>query len=73
MRGRMGLRVLGLPQGTSMIRSCSGDTVTRNADEKRLTECQFADDGALLASTRSGAEVAVKEYQTGVPLHLILT
>ena len=28
-----------------------------------LTECLFADDGALLASTRSGAEAAVCAYQ----------
>ena len=31
---------------------------TRNACERRVTECQFADDSALLASTRSGAENA---------------
>ena len=35
----------------------------RNADESRLTECLFADDGALLATTRSGAERAVQMYQ----------
>ncbi len=28
-----------------------------------LTECLFADDGALLATTRAGAERAVREYQ----------
>ena len=35
----------------------------RNADVSMLTECLFADDGALLASTRSGAERAMSEYQ----------
>ncbi len=34
---------------------------TRNAREVNITECQFADDGALLASTR--AEKAVRVYQ----------
>ena len=38
-------------------------TYTRNAVEATLTECQFADDGALLAASRSGAERAVQEYQ----------
>jgi hypothetical protein len=37
--------------------------VVRNASERRITECQFADDGALLASTRPGAEKAALEYQ----------
>ena len=36
---------------------------TRNASMRVLTECLFADDGALLASTRPGAERAVREYQ----------
>ena len=36
---------------------------TRNAMLRQLTECLFADDGALLASTRSGAETAVCTYQ----------
>ena len=36
---------------------------TANACEKKLTECQFADDAALLSSTRSGAETAAVEYQ----------
>ena len=35
---------------------------TRNAHESWLTECQFADDAALLATTRTGAERAMKEY-----------
>ena len=47
---------------TSMMGSCSGDN-TRNALERRVTECQFADDMALLASTRSGAEMMAQEYQ----------
>ena len=33
------------------------------AREKKLTECQFANDAALLSSTSSGAETAVVEYQ----------
>ena len=36
---------------------------TRNASERRVTECQFADDGALLSSTRPAAEKAVLMYQ----------
>ena len=36
---------------------------TRNAMMSWLTECLFADDGALLSSTRSGAEAAVCAYQ----------
>ena len=36
---------------------------TRNACEKKLTECQFADDAALLSSTRSGAERSAVEFQ----------
>ena len=35
---------------------------TRNAHESWLTECQFADDAALLATTQTGAERAMKEY-----------
>ena len=34
-----------------------------NALKRRITECLFADDGALLAATRSGAENAVCMYQ----------
>ena len=36
---------------------------TANACEKKLTECQFTYDAALLSSTRSGAETAAAEYQ----------
>ena len=36
---------------------------TRNACERKLTECQFADDAALFSSTRSGVETAAVEYQ----------
>ena len=36
---------------------------TRNSCERRITECQFADDSALLASTRSGAVKTAIEYQ----------
>ena len=35
----------------------------KNASVQWITECLFADDGALLASTRSGAECAVVNYQ----------
>ena len=35
---------------------------TRNAEECRLTECQFADDAALLSTTRIGAEQAIKSF-----------
>ena len=35
---------------------------TRNADTLRLGECQFADDAALLATTRRGAEMATMQY-----------
>ena len=37
---------------------------TRNASKQNVPECLFANDGALLASTREGAERAVVEYQT---------
>ena len=36
---------------------------TRNAIERRVTKCQFADDSALLATTRSGAESSAIGYQ----------
>ena len=36
---------------------------TKNASEQRVTECQFADDGAILASMRPGAEKAALVYQ----------
>ena len=35
---------------------------TRNAKELKLNECQFADDAALLATTKRGAEMATSEY-----------
>ena len=35
----------------------------RNASERRITECQFVDDSALIASTRSGAERSALGYQ----------
>ena len=35
---------------------------TRNAEETKLTELQFADDAALLARTREGAEAAIQKY-----------
>ena len=36
---------------------------TKNACERKVTECQFADDAALLASTRAGAERMAVVYQ----------
>ena len=35
---------------------------TRNADETGFTELQFADDAALLATTREGVEEALHKY-----------
>ena len=35
---------------------------TRNADKTEVNECQFADDAALLATTKRGAELATIEY-----------
>ena len=35
---------------------------TRNAEECHLNECQFADNAALLATTRAGAEQALASY-----------
>ena len=37
---------------------------TRGASGECFSECQFADDIALLATTRGGAEVATREYQS---------
>ena len=37
---------------------------TRNASREKLTECQFADDMALLASTRLGAEEAIRSFSS---------
>ena len=39
---------------------------TKNASRQNVPECLFADDGALLASTREGAERAVVEYETTI-------
>ena len=36
---------------------------TKNANEQKISECLFADDGVLLASSRSGAESAAEGYQ----------
>ena len=36
---------------------------TRNAQETRMSECQFADDAAPLATTCVGAEQAIREYK----------
>ena len=35
----------------------------KNAVEKYLMECQFADDAALLATTRAGAELAMLQHK----------
>ena len=35
---------------------------TRNAEEVKVNECQFADDAALLATTKRGAELITTEY-----------
>ena len=35
---------------------------TRNACETKITECQFADDAGILATTREGAELAMGEF-----------
>ena len=37
---------------------------TRNAEESTLSSCLFADDGALLATTRCGATTSAQEYQS---------
>ena len=36
---------------------------TKNVNKQKISECLFADDGALLASSRSGAETAATVYQ----------
>ena len=36
--------------------------LTRSAQENQLTDGQFADDGALLATSRAGAEKILWEY-----------
>ena len=47
---------------------------TRNGSERKITECLFADDGALLASTRLGAErAALVDQQTSDNLGLIVS
>ena len=35
---------------------------TRNAEEVKVNKCQFADDAALLATTKRGAELITTEY-----------
>ena len=37
---------------------------TRNADQMSITECLFADDGALVSSSRASAERVTMEYQS---------
>ena len=38
---------------------------TRNAEELKIDECQFADDAALLATTKGGAEMATSRVYAG--------
>ena len=37
---------------------------TKNANQCLLSDCLFADDGALLASSRMGMELSVRDYQS---------
>ena len=37
---------------------------TKNASEDTITQCQFSDDVALLATTRKAAEEAIKAYSS---------
>ena len=57
-------RVAGLEGvGTGML--CKFDLFrrsTKDSQQVQLNECQFADDAALLATTRSGAEQAILTY-----------
>ena len=51
--------------GTSMFCKLDGKLFrrsTRGSQQVQLTECQFADDAALLATTRIGAERAILTY-----------
>ena len=45
-------------QNKKLFRRC-----TKNACERKITECQFAADAALLSSSRTGAETAAMKYQ----------
>ena len=44
------------------MKSFSG--YTRDADQMSITECLFADNGALISSFRAGAKRATMEYQS---------
>ena len=48
-------------------------TYTRNASEDTIIECQFADDVALLATTREGAETTTRAYSCAAPLGITCT
>ena len=55
-------------EGVGMTVRCKLDRklfrrYTMNASENRVTECPFADDRAILASTRLGAEKSALVYQ----------
>ena len=54
-------------EGCSLYLRCKLDQklfrrYTRNVEEKIISDCQFADDAALLATTKSGAERVTEEY-----------
>lgn len=37
-------------------------TYTKNCSQELHTECQFADDAALFAASKSGAEIVIEEF-----------
>ena len=45
-----------------MIRN-SFTNIQKKANTGLLSDCLFANDGALLASSRSGIELSIREYQ----------
>ena len=47
----------------SLKHKYDGKLFRRNASSTRILECLFADDGALLATSREGAEKATQEFQ----------
>ena len=54
-------------EGVGTYKQCKFDhklfrRSTRNVEECQLTECQFADDDAVLSTTRIGAEQAIKSF-----------
>ena len=63
---RWAVRVSELEEvGSSILYKMDGKLFrrsTRGSHQVRLTDCQFADDAALLATTRHGAEQAILHY-----------